>query len=224
MYRLGTLSKAEPAPLALAAVARMMGRNAGFEIALQRSDFAYYSDDVFREDNLGGIPVLRVRCFASHQDELNRFVETAHAHKGEPVIVVDVRGNGGGNEKWPIQWIQGLTGRRAESVFITSELHSKTTMAGRANMFAYTYDLYPDMDSFPPGCGMDSQCCTGLRRRNAPTELDGSPLSADAADPERHYAHHRDERPGRFCRRGVGHARLAGGERGAGGREQHGLP
>jgi len=64
------------------------------------------------------------------------------------VIVVDVRANGGGNEKWPVQWIQGLTGRRAESVFVVSELHSKTTMAGRANMFAYYHDLYPDIDAF----------------------------------------------------------------------------
>jgi C-terminal processing protease CtpA/Prc len=147
IYRLGTLSKTEPVPLVLVTARDAEPRQ--FEIALQRSDFNYLSDDVFREDNLGGIPVLRVRSFGDvHQDELRRFVETARAHKDEPVIVVDVRGNGGGNEKWPVQWIQGLTGRRAESVFIVSELHSKTTMAGRANLFAHYDDLYPDVDTF----------------------------------------------------------------------------
>ena len=59
-----------------------------------------------------------------------------------------MRGNGGGNEKWPVRWIQGLTGRQAEAVFISSELHSKTTMAGRANLFAHYSDLYPEMDTF----------------------------------------------------------------------------
>jgi hypothetical protein len=147
IYRLGMLSKTEPAPLLL--LTARDGEQRQLEIALQRSDFDHFSDEVFREDNLGGIPVLRVRSFGDvHQDELRRFVETARAHKDAPVIVVDARGNGGGNEKWPVQWIQGLTGRRAESVFIVSELHSKTTMAGRANMFAYYYDLYSDIATF----------------------------------------------------------------------------
>jgi hypothetical protein len=147
MYRLGMLSKAEPAPLLLVATNDAAERH--FEIALQHSDFAYYSNDLFRKDNIGGIPVIRIRSFSDHHaDALNQFVETANAHKGEPVIIVDIRGNGGGNEAWPISWIQRLTGRRAESVFIFSELYGKTTMAGRANVFAYLYDLYPDTHSY----------------------------------------------------------------------------
>jgi hypothetical protein len=147
IYRLGTLSVTEPAPLRLTATSGAEERQ--IEIPLRRSAFDYFSDDVFREDNLGGIPVIRVRGFGDvDEDALGRFVATASALKGEPVIIVDVRGNGGGNEKWPIQWIQGLTGRRAESVFIFSELRNKTTMAGRANTFAYWYDLYPDIDAF----------------------------------------------------------------------------
>jgi hypothetical protein len=147
MYRLGMLSKAEPASLLLVAANDVEERR--FEIVLQRSDFAYYSKDLFREDEVGGIPVIRIRSFSDHHaDALNPFVETASAHRGEPVIIVDVRGNGGGNEAWPIRWIQGLTGQRAESVFVFSELNSKTTMAGRANVFAYMYDLYPRTDSY----------------------------------------------------------------------------
>ena len=147
MYRLGTLSKAKPATLLLVAVGDAEERH--FEIALQRSDFAYYSNDLFREDTIGGIPVIRMRSFSDHHaDALNQFVQTASAHKGEPVIIVDIRGNGGGNEAWPIRWIQGLTGQRAESVFIFSELASKTTMAGRANVFAHLYDVYPKTDSY----------------------------------------------------------------------------
>jgi len=148
IYRLGTLSKAEPSPLALSAMSSD-GQEHQFEIALQRSDFAYYSDDRFREDTVGGIPVIRVRSFSDVPTEpVDRFVQTASAHRGEPVIIVDIRGNGGGNEAWPIRWIQGLTGRRAESVFVFSELYSKTTMAGRANLFTHLYDQYPDTANF----------------------------------------------------------------------------
>ena len=80
IYRLGTLSEVEPAPLPLVAVAD--GEERRFEIALQRSDFDYFSDDLFREDNLGGIPVIRVRTFSDSPGELNRFVETAQCAQG----------------------------------------------------------------------------------------------------------------------------------------------
>jgi hypothetical protein len=144
IYRLGLLSSAEPAPLLLAAANEDGERQ--FEIELQRSDFAYYSEDIFREDIIGGIPVVRVRSFSDqYADALNQFVKTASSHRGEPVIIVDIRGNHGGNEHWPISWIRGLTGERAESVFIFSELTSKTTMAARANVFAYLYDQSPEV-------------------------------------------------------------------------------
>jgi hypothetical protein len=147
IYRLGVLSKTEPEPLQL--LAARDGEQRRFEIELQRSDFYYYSNDLFREETIGGIPVIRMRSFSDHHYEaLEQFVATASAHKGEPVIIVDIRGNGGGNEAWPVRWIQGLTGQRAESVFIFSELDSKTTMAGRANVFAYMYDRYPGTQSY----------------------------------------------------------------------------
>ena len=139
IYRLGLLSSAEPVPLLLTAANETGERQ--FEIELQKSDFTCYSEDIFREDLIGGIPVVRVRSFSDyHTDTLHQFVKTASSLRGEPVIIVDIRGNNGGNEHWPISWIQGLTGERAESVFIFSELTSKTTMAARANVFAYLYD------------------------------------------------------------------------------------
>ncbi len=143
IYRLGLLSSAEPAPLLLTAANETGERQ--FEIELQRSNFTYFSEDIFREDIIGGIPVVRVRSFSDpYADALNQFVKTASNHRGEPVIIVDIRGNHGGNERWPISWIRGLTGERAESVFIFSELTSKTTMAARANLFNDLYDQNPD--------------------------------------------------------------------------------
>jgi C-terminal processing protease CtpA/Prc len=157
IYRLGLLSSGEPAPLLLTATSEAGERQ--FEIELERSDFAYYSEDIFREDVIGGIPVVRARSFSDrHEDELNRFLETATNRRGEPAIIVDIRGNGGGNERWPIGWIQRLTGRRAEAVFVTSELESKTSMIGRANANAYWNHLVPDTPIF----GQDAERFTRL--------------------------------------------------------------
>jgi hypothetical protein len=136
IYRLGMLSTVEPPPLRLIAASAEEERR--FEIELQRSNFDYHSDDIFREDVLGGIPVVRVRSFSDyHSDELNQFIDTASNHRNDPVLVLDIRGNGGGNEHWPSSWTQRLTGMRPESVFVFSELESKTSMIGRANALAY---------------------------------------------------------------------------------------
>ncbi|MDH3944624.1 MAG: S41 family peptidase, partial [Anaerolineae bacterium] len=156
IYRLGLLSSAEPALLLLTAANETGERH--FEIELQRSNFTYFSDEIFREDLIGGIPVVRVRSFSDpYADALNEFVNTASKHRGDPVIIVDIRGNHGGNERWPISWIQGLTGERAESVFIFSELISKTTMASRANVFAYLYDRTPNATVYRDDAARHSQ-------------------------------------------------------------------
>ena len=147
IYRIGVLSKGKPETLTLAAQSDDNDRE--FDVKLQRSDFSYYADDVFREDLVGGIPVIRVRGFGdSDPEELEKFVATAKSHRGDPAVIVDIRGNGGGNERWPISWIQGLTGRRAGAVFTTSELESKTSMAGRANAFIYWNSRVSDPSLF----------------------------------------------------------------------------
>jgi hypothetical protein len=146
IYRLSLLSTEDPEPMLLTAASEAGERR--FEIELRRSDFAYYSEDIFREDVIGGIPVVRARGFGDyHADELSQFAETGSRLRDEPVVIVDIRGNGGGNEHWPISWIRGLTGRRAESVLIYSQLESKTSIMGRANMFNY-YDHELDMPNY----------------------------------------------------------------------------
>ncbi len=147
IYRIGMLSAERPPTLPLTAMGEEGERR--FEIELQRSDFDYYSESIFREDVLGGIPVVRIRSFTdSAPDELGQFVATAARYHEEPVVIVDLRGNDGGNEHWPISWIQRLTGRRAESVLIRSELESITSMRGRANAFEYWDHLTPGSSSF----------------------------------------------------------------------------
>lgn len=136
IYRLGILSPDPPNPLQVIGVNGAEERL--FEIKLARSDFDFYAEEIFREDLLGGIPVIRVRGFGDyHRDMLSAFPETAAAYRGDPVVIVDLRGNGGGNESWPVSWIQRLTGRRAEAIFVYSQLESKTSLMGRANAFDF---------------------------------------------------------------------------------------
>lgn len=136
IYRLGVLSADKPSSLQV--VGTDGEEEHSFKVNLKKSNFEYYAEQIFREDLLGGIPVIRARSFGDYyRDTLSEFSITGAAYRNAPVVIVDIRGNGGGNERWPISWIQYLTGRRAESIFIFSELESKTSMMGRANAFDY---------------------------------------------------------------------------------------
>lgn len=148
IYRIGLLSEEDPPHLTLIVVGPNQGER-HIEIELQRSKFDYYSEEIFREDIIGGIPVIRIRSFSDFNSEnLERFVATASTYRGTPVIIVDLRGNGGGNEYWPSNWIQENTGIRPESVFVFSELENVTSMMGRANAFEYWRSLDSDSSRF----------------------------------------------------------------------------
>jgi hypothetical protein len=139
IYRLGTVTVKEPAALQLTVINE--GEEKQVFIDLEQSKFSYFSNDIFREDTVGGIPVIRIRSFGdSNTAALSEFIQTAAAYRDAPVVILDIRGNGGGNERWPVDWIKNLTGRRAEAVFIRSELESKTSMTGRANAFNYWFN------------------------------------------------------------------------------------
>ena len=154
IYRIGLLSHARPDPLVLTVLDGQ--EQTQIEIELHCSDFAYFSNDIFREDMIGGIPVIRIRSFSDHHVEfLDQFLSTAQKYRGEPCLIIDIRGNGGGNEEWPKKWIRRLTGQQPSNNRYFTEFISKTTMMGRANYFESLLNMFPDtskykvdMDSF----------------------------------------------------------------------------
>jgi len=143
IYRIGILSQSSPQPVVLTVSCDQ--EQSQIEIQLYSSDFRYFSDDIFQEDIIGGIPVVRIRSFSDHHAEyIDQFISAARKYKGEPCLIVDIRGNGGGNEEWPKKWVTRFTGEKPSNNRYFTEFISKTTMMGRANYFEYLLDIYPD--------------------------------------------------------------------------------
>ena len=143
VFRVGVLSYSSPQPIELRARSGQEVRQ--WRITLSRSLPRY--SGIFEEKKVGGVPVVCIRSFGDHPREyIDRFLDSADRYKGEPCLIVDIRGNGGGNEEWPKQWIIRFTGRRPDRVQVFTELISETTMIGRSNSYALALHNAPELE------------------------------------------------------------------------------
>lgn len=134
VYRLGTLSLSPPGPLSL--VTQSSNGEHEVEVDLELSE--YHPRGIFEEESMGGVPVIRAHSFGdSYTDVLNDFLLSAERYRGEPYVIIDVRGNGGGNSGWPRKWVSSLTGVRPDFNMVWTEMITRTTMMGRINYFEH---------------------------------------------------------------------------------------
>ena len=142
VFRMGVLSYSSPKPLDLNARSGQEARQ--WKVKLSRSRPRY--SGIYEEKTVGGVPVVRIRSFGDHPKEyIDSFLASATRYKGAPCLIVDIRGNGGGNEAWPRQWITRFTGRQPNRVQVFTELISETAMIGRSNSYARALHNVPEL-------------------------------------------------------------------------------
>jgi len=127
---LGTLSASPPEPL------RVVTRRGGVESeqTYDLREAVLKRSDLFRRFEHSGIPVVRIRTFSDHHvDQIEGFLRSAEELRGEPCVVVDLRRNGGGNTRWPREWIHRFTGQDPQMNQVLSELVTRTALVGQAN-------------------------------------------------------------------------------------------
>jgi hypothetical protein len=144
IYRLGLLSDSKPEPLEL--IARSGQVSSSWNIELSSSQHQY--SGIFEEKTVGGVPIIRIRSFSDHHKEyIDQFLESANRYKDEPCLIVDIRGNGGGNMAWPRGWITRLTGKQPVTLQIFTELVTETSMMGRSNYFVQALRDYQELEA-----------------------------------------------------------------------------
>ena len=143
IYRLGLLSDSTPEHLELVAQSNQESLNWDIELSSSKHQYS----GLFEEKNVGGVPVIRIRTFSDHHKEyIDQFLECATRYKDEPCLIVDIRGNGGGNMAWPKQWITRLTGKQPVTLQIFTELVTETSLMGRSNYFTRLLRYYPELE------------------------------------------------------------------------------
>jgi len=144
IYRIGLLSDSTPEPLELVAQNAPDSRIWNIELTSSKHQYS----GLFEEKNIGGVPVIRIRTFSDHHKEyIDQFLEGANRYKDEPCLIVDIRGNGGGNMAWPKQWITRLTGKQPNTLQIFTELITETSLMGRSNYLTRLLRYYPELEA-----------------------------------------------------------------------------
>jgi len=144
IYRIGVMSTQTPHTLKLDAIKHQQSKQ--LEIVLTKSEPEY--EELFSDKKIGGVPVVRIGSFSDqHVQYVNQFLECAEKYRDEPCLIVDVRGNGGGNTAYARQWVTRYTGKEPGMIQIYSELFSETSMMGRSNYFSYLLHNYPKLET-----------------------------------------------------------------------------
>jgi len=144
IYRIGTLSRSSPEIFEL--LAENDGRIGRWSVALKNTEPGY--SELYMEKEIGGIPVVRIRTFSDqHIEYINEFLACAAKYRDSPCLIVDIRGNGGGNTAYARQWITRYTGETPVLPQIYTELVSETSMMGRSNYFAHMLSMYPELEA-----------------------------------------------------------------------------
>jgi hypothetical protein len=145
VYILGVLSQFPPEPLVVTATDGQKQKQ--FKIQVHHSDFG--STDIFKEESCNKIPVVTIRSFSdSYTVELERTLQTAEKYKGEQYLILDIRGNRGGNKYWPETWIKRFTGQIPEWYFAITRFVSRTIFMGYANWAKEAFMNYPEISAY----------------------------------------------------------------------------
>lgn len=84
-----------------------------------RAEPVGFSGPICSTSRENGVPVLGLRGFSASgsQEEraLSAFANGGVKYRGEPILVLDLRGNGGGNDAYPLSWLAGYLGSPAHA-------------------------------------------------------------------------------------------------------------
>lgn len=98
------------------------------DVSLSSSGAKYNNDIGFKKQNLNGIPIVKCTRMYDNSDNdttCKLFGETGKELKNSPISIVDIRGNGGGDDMSSIEWFKGYTGRQPIISESSAQLFSK---------------------------------------------------------------------------------------------------
>ncbi|MDY4253205.1 MULTISPECIES: S41 family peptidase [unclassified Clostridium] len=85
------------------------------QVSINKNFIANKEESIaYKEDSFQGIPILDVNSMrpkSSSDKSLDLFIESGQKYKDEPILIIDLRGNTGGSDRYYLQWIKNYLGK-----------------------------------------------------------------------------------------------------------------
>jgi hypothetical protein len=138
-YQLGVLAKANPGKFTLGLVGED-GTNYCLSDNWADSPFSE-SNPFYSRSKQDGVTIIAVGSLNGKAEEVQSFNNDAKELKKEPFIIVDLRGNSGGNSGIAADWVTNLTGSEPVWPDTYTVLTTRTTLAGSIASYAANPNL-----------------------------------------------------------------------------------
>ncbi|MCP5098378.1 MAG: hypothetical protein GY943_22745 [Chloroflexi bacterium] len=134
VYRLGMLSRERPDPFVMTLVSsggELIEMSEGWKTAVYgvNTSIAYQLGE-----SETGIPIVTSRTFGRHESDLEQFVADADSLRDHPILIIDIRGNGGGNDGWAHDWVTTYVQQEPQYPFVGAVLQTITVLQGKINI------------------------------------------------------------------------------------------
>lgn len=139
VYQLGVLAQSNPGKFTL----ELVGEDgAGYILSDNWTDRPFQgSNPFYSRSKQDGVTVITNGSLSGKAEEVQSFTEDARGLKNEPFIVLDLRGNRGGNSGVAEDWVTNLTGIHPAWPYTYTVLSTRTTLAGKITSYAANPNL-----------------------------------------------------------------------------------
>ena len=147
VYRLCRLYQSDEDILSLNLKFKDGNRENNISINLENTSKNYRykaSNNIYKHEEIYDIPIIDLNSFVPSK-ELEKFAEDGKKLSAKDLVIIDLRGNSGGNEIYAFEWIKNFTNQEYESPGFSSQLLTKNSK----DAFLYTAKRMVDAESFP---------------------------------------------------------------------------
>lgn len=131
--------------------------------------FSHSYDKIYTKDIINGVPILAVRSMGvNYNKELKEFENSGITEKDKPILIIDLRGNGGGSDIYSINWFINYFGIQPQIKAIVGQKYSPLVLKSTEKMGYLVEDAYCIEESKKGNwVKYDSKGCSDLVKNNS---------------------------------------------------------
>lgn len=145
IYRLGLISKQKYSNIHIKIKFITAGKIKTEDVVFFKEDSSVRGKKLpYGTSKVSGITVIEHKTARANPDnrkQLERFSKEAEKFRDEKILIIDLRGNSGGNSWYALKWVTNYSGITQGNSFIDGRLATRTSYQLMKNFISRTYDI-----------------------------------------------------------------------------------